>query len=97
MYAEVSAIRYPISTALCIAAIGAIAALFVLARPQYHPQSGKTIDLSGYAPPVEIPDPDAVRRAIVVPDVPEEVPAARTILDDFLREPLDPWDLPVSW
>jgi hypothetical protein len=52
MYAEVSAVRYPISTVLCIAAMGTIAALFVFARPQYHETSpGKTIDLSGYAPP----------------------------------------------
>ena len=54
-------------------------------------------DLSGYVPAVEIPDLDAVRRAIVVPDVPEQVPAARAVLDAFLREPLDPWNLPVSW
>ena len=53
-------------------------------------------DLSGYTPAVEIPDLDSARAAIVVPDVPQEVPAARTILDNFLREPFDPWNLPVS-
>jgi len=52
MYGEVSAVRYPISTVLCIAAIGTIAALFVFARPQYYePHPGKTIDLSGYPAP----------------------------------------------
>ena len=52
MLSAVSAVRFPISTAICIAAVGAIAALFFFARPQYHdPYPGKTIDLSGYAPP----------------------------------------------
>jgi hypothetical protein len=52
-------------------------------------------DLRHYAPAVEIPDPRAVRAAIVVPDIPEEVPAARGILEHFVREPLDPWNLPL--
>jgi hypothetical protein len=52
-------------------------------------------DLRHYAPAVEIPDPKAVRAAIVVPDIPEEVPAARGILERFVREPLDPWNLPL--
>jgi hypothetical protein len=54
-------------------------------------------DLTQYTPPVEIPDLETVCNAIVVPDVPEEVPAARAILENFLREPFDPWSLPVSW
>ena len=52
MYAAVPVVRNPVSTALCIAAVGVIAALFVFARPQYHdPYPGRTIDLSAYAPP----------------------------------------------
>src|SRR5439155_12703486 len=50
--APVTAVRYPASTALCIAAICAIAALLVFARPQYHdPSPGRVIDLSGYPAP----------------------------------------------
>ncbi len=52
MYAEVSAVRYPISTVICTAAVGVIAALFFFARPEYHnAYPGKTIDLREYAPP----------------------------------------------
>jgi hypothetical protein len=54
-------------------------------------------DLADYSPAVDIPDADVVRAGIVVPDIPEEVPAALSILESFLRQPLDPWDLPVSW
>jgi hypothetical protein len=53
-------------------------------------------DLSHYTPQVELPDLAAVQSTIVVPNVPEEVPAARSILENYLREPLDPWNLPVS-
>jgi hypothetical protein len=52
-------------------------------------------DLSAYEPKVEIPDWQAVQNAIVVPDIPEEVPAARGILENFVREPFDPWNLPL--
>jgi hypothetical protein len=50
-------------------------------------------DLSHYQPQVQIPDVAAVQSAIVVPDIPEEVPAARGILETFVCQPLDPWNL----
>jgi len=53
--------------------------------------------LADYSPAVELPDLEALRASIVVGDVPEEVPAALGILESFLRQPLDPWKLPVSW
>ncbi|MCC6420340.1 MAG: hypothetical protein IT429_19060 [Gemmataceae bacterium] len=49
--------------------------------------------LGDYTPPTPVPDLDEVRAAITVPDVSEEVPAVRQILDKFLQEPLDPWKL----
>ncbi len=52
--------------------------------------------LADYRPATEIPDPEAVRTAIQVPEVPREVPAARVLLEQLAREPLDPWDLPLS-
>jgi hypothetical protein len=52
--------------------------------------------LAGYTPPTEIPDADALRRAIMVPDVPQEFPAIQKLLDDFLAEPLDPWKLNIT-
>ena len=52
--------------------------------------------LADYAPAAEVPSPDEVRAAVVVPDVPADVPAARRLLEEFARAPLDPWaiDLP---
>jgi hypothetical protein len=49
--------------------------------------------LADYTPPATVPDVDEVRAAITVPDVPEEVPAVRRLLEQFLQEPLDPWAL----
>jgi hypothetical protein len=48
-------------------------------------------DLSDYVPAIEVPDPEAVRAGIVVPEVPEDVPAAGRLLEQFLAVPLDPW------
>src|SRR5262245_27153375 len=53
--------------------------------------------LAGYTPPVPVPDPAEVRAAIVVPDVPEEVPAAAAVLAQYLRGPVDPWNLNLSF
>ncbi len=52
--------------------------------------------LADYTPPTAVPDPDEVRAAITVPDVPEEVPAVQQILERFLKEPLDPWKVELS-
>jgi hypothetical protein len=49
--------------------------------------------LADYTPPAPVPDADEVRATITVPDVPQEVPAVRRVLERFLREPLDPWKL----
>jgi hypothetical protein len=49
--------------------------------------------LAGYTPPTEIPDINEARASITIPDVPQEFPAVRKILDEFLAEPLDPWSL----
>jgi hypothetical protein len=66
------------------------------AAPQCQPLDVE-VDFSQYDMPVEKPDIDAVRAQIVVPDVPMELPAAKAILEEFLRLPLDAWDLPVTW
>jgi hypothetical protein len=47
--------------------------------------------LADYTPPAAVPDVDEMRAAVTVPDVPEEVPAVRQLLEQFLQEPLDPW------
>jgi hypothetical protein len=48
-------------------------------------------DLGHYVPPVEVPDPEAVRAAIVVPEVPPEMPAAGRLLEQLAQAPLHPW------
>jgi hypothetical protein len=48
-------------------------------------------DLADYMPAAEVPDPDALRAALAVPEVPEELPAVPSLLDRLAAEPLDPW------
>jgi hypothetical protein len=74
---------------------------------RYGAQEGRTVRtwqaldcekaLADYLPPADMPDLDAVRAALSVPDIPEAVPAASLLLERFAQQPLDPWaiDLPV--
>jgi hypothetical protein len=48
------------------------------------------------SPSVAVPDPEAVRDAIRIPDIPQEVPAVATLLQELARMPLDPWALPAD-
>jgi len=47
--------------------------------------------LAEYSPPAEVPDPNTVREAINVPDIPEEVPAVSLLLSGLAAVALDPW------
>jgi hypothetical protein len=47
--------------------------------------------LADYEPPAEMPDADALRAALVVPEVPEELPAVAVLLQQLAQTPLDPW------
>lgn len=51
--------------------------------------------LADYSPPGEIPDPTELRQAAVqvMPQLPEEVPAVASLLEQFSTEHLDPWTL----
>jgi hypothetical protein len=53
-------------------------------------------NLADFSLPVEMPELQAVQNSIAVPEIPEEVPAVRTILEKYLQEPVDPWNLPIS-
>ena len=48
---------------------------------------------AGGGPPVEVPAIDELRRAVAVPDVPEDFPAVARLLDQLAGQPLDPWAL----
>ena len=52
--------------------------------------------LTDYTSPAELPDLHEARAAIVVPDVPQETPAVAACWTEFLREPLDPWQVNLS-
>jgi len=49
--------------------------------------------LADYAPPAEVPAPDAVRAALAVPAVPEDYPAVPSLLERLVQQPIDPWAL----
>jgi hypothetical protein len=49
--------------------------------------------LADYLPPAEVPDLNAVRAALTVPETPEELPAAAVLLERLAQLPLDPWAL----
>jgi hypothetical protein len=50
-------------------------------------------NLADYTPPAELPDLGEARAAVVVPEVPQETPAVAHLLEQFFREPLDPWQV----
>ena len=49
--------------------------------------------LARYQPAVEVPSAESVRAGIVVPDVPQEAPAAARLLEQLARLPVDPWSV----
>ena len=51
--------------------------------------------LADYVPAAEFPDTDTIRAALVVPEVPEELPAVADLLKRLSLEPIDPWALPL--
>jgi hypothetical protein len=47
--------------------------------------------LAGYNVPVEVPDLEATRAAIAVPEIPREFPVAASLLRQIAAAPVDPW------
>ena len=50
-------------------------------------------DLSGTGLPVSLPDGDELLQSIKLPDLPREVPTIQSLLEEFVRQPLDPWSV----
>ncbi len=48
--------------------------------------------LVDYTPAIPVPNMEEVRRQIPLGEVPLEIPALAKILEQFCRQPLDPWD-----
>src|SRR5262249_23491330 len=59
-------------------------------RPLW-PAKDEEKTLAGYTPPIEVPDVDAVRQGIVLPDMPSDFPAVPRLPEQLAQEPLDPW------
>src|SRR5579871_2200197 len=49
--------------------------------------------LADYRPAADLPDVNALRAGLTVPDVPQDVPAAGQLLDRLVSQPLDPWTI----
>jgi hypothetical protein len=49
-------------------------------------------DLADYQPDVAIPTLEELRRSIVVPQLPGDVPAVPLLLARMVGEPIDPWE-----
>jgi hypothetical protein len=56
-------------------------------------------ELADYQPTADVPDTNAVRAALTVPEVPEDVPAVPLLLERLVQQPLDPWafELPTDY
>jgi hypothetical protein len=52
--------------------------------------------LADYTPAVPMPEPDEVRAAIPLPEIPMEFPAVAEIIERYVQAPLDPWDAAVD-
>jgi hypothetical protein len=52
--------------------------------------------LADYAPPADIPDREAVKMSIAVPEVPQELPAVNGLLERLAQLPLDPWNYELA-
>jgi hypothetical protein len=52
-------------------------------------------ELDRYEPAVEVPELEAVKSAIPVPEIPRQMPAAASLLAELAGQPLDPWEWAV--
>lgn len=52
--------------------------------------------LADYAPATPVPPVEEIRQAVKLPEIPHEVPAVRVMLESFVKEPLDPWQVQLD-
>ena len=50
-------------------------------------------NLSEYAPATPVPDTAEVRAQAPLPEIPRDVPAVRVMLEQAVKQPIDPWDI----
>jgi hypothetical protein len=52
--------------------------------------------LANYAPPTAAPPVDEIRALVTLPEIPRDVPIVRVMLENFVKEPLDPWQVELD-
>ena len=52
--------------------------------------------LADYMPATPVPPVEEVRQIVQVPEIPREVPAVRVMLENFVKEPIDPWQVQLD-
>jgi hypothetical protein len=52
--------------------------------------------LADYAPPTPVPPVEEIRRLVQLPEIPREMPAVRIMLESFIKEPIDPWQVELD-
>lgn len=52
--------------------------------------------LADYVPPTPTPTVDEIRANVQLPAIPREVPAVRVMLENFVKEPIDPWQVQLD-
>ena len=74
-------------------------------RERYQGKAGRDVGarpldvekwLADYTPPTPVPPLDEVRAAVRVPELPRDVPAVRVVLEEFVRAPVDPWQVDLD-
>ena len=75
-------------------------------RERYHGKAQqveircKPIDtekwLADYTPPTPVPGLDEIRAIVKLPEIPRDVPAVRVMLENFVKEPIDPWQIELD-
>ena len=52
--------------------------------------------LASYTPPTPAPTVAEMRQGMQLPEIPREVPAVRVMLENFVKEPIDPWQVQLD-
>jgi hypothetical protein len=52
--------------------------------------------LAAYTPTTPVPTAAEMRAGVLLPEIPREVPAVRVMLENFVQEPLDPWQVQLD-
>jgi hypothetical protein len=52
--------------------------------------------LADYVPATAAPPVDEIRALVQLPEIPREVPNVRVMLENFVKEPLDPWQVQLD-